>query len=180
MANLAPYAVLALLPLAACNVNTTNPMAETVPTPMSGVPGITAQDQRFATQAAMGDMFEVRSSQLALQRARRPAVRAYAQRMADEHARTSQAMAGLAARKGITLPTELDPVLMQRMSVLNAADRTFDTEYLDSQITAHRDTAGVFRTEIGSGADPELKTAAQNTLPMVEQHLAAAQRLRSR
>ena len=168
----------ALLPLAACNSNPSNPFAATVPTPAPTVPSTSVQDQNFAMQAAASDMFEVQSSQLALQKSRNPAVRRYAQMMIDAHTRTSDTLKTLAGQKGAAIPSALDPMQQQKLSVLEAASRSFDREYLSSQSSAHQDAVQVFRTEVSSGTDPDMKAFAQQTLPDIEQHLAMARRIR--
>ena len=178
MAKLAPWALLALLPLAACNTNSSSPFGQTVPQPVPAT--VFAQDQSYALQAANSDMFEIQSSQMALQKSRSPAIRRFAQRMIDDHTTTSQTLQTIAGQKGIALPTELDPPTMQKMSVLSAANRTFDREYLAAQVSGHRDALQNAQVESSSGQDPDLKMAAQQTAPMIQDHLNMAQRLRAR
>lgn len=172
-------AVTVLLPLAGCGTTTPlNPMAATVPMPLTGVPGTTLQDQNFVSQAAHTDMFEIQSSQLALQQSHSRAVRAYAQQMIDDHQMTSQKLMALAASKTMTVPTTLDPTLDQQMSVLNTSARTFDRTYIADQVAGHQAAVSNMQAEIGTGTDPDLKMFAQQTLPMVQEHLRMAQRLR--
>ena len=175
-------AMLAGLPLAACNSNQIDPFAATVPRPAASVPSVSSQDQSFTTQAAQSDQFELQSSQLALQKSHSRSVRAFAQQMLDDHSTTSQQLMAAAQQKGIVLPdaSALDPVLQQKLSVLQAANRTFDREYIADQVSNHRATAQVMQTELSSGQDADLKTLAANTLPLVQSHLAAAERLRAR
>ena len=63
-------------------------MAATIPTPAATLPSTTTQDQNFAMQAAGSDMFEIQSSQLALQKSRNPAIRRFAQQMVEAHTRS--------------------------------------------------------------------------------------------
>ena len=176
--KLAALTLAALLPLAACNTNPTNPMAATVPTPLPSVPSTSVQDQNFAMQAATSDMFEVQSSQLALQKSRNPAVRRYAQQMIDFHTMSSQKLSTLAGQKGASTPGALDPMQQKTMADLESAGSSFDRQYLAAQAAGHRDAAQVFRSEIASGTDPDMKALAQQTLPTIEQHLATVRRIR--
>lgn len=176
--KLPSLALAALLPLAACSPNPTNPMASTVPMPAPTVPSTSVQDQNFAMQAAMSDMFEIQSSQLALQKSRNPAVLRFAQTMIDHHTMTSQKLATLATQKGATVPMALDPVQQQRIAALDSSGRRFDRMYLAAQVTGHREAVQVYQTEIARGTDPEMKMLAQQTLPMIQEHLAMAGRIR--
>ena len=169
-----------LLPLAACNANIPNAQSGTIPQPMAGVPSITSQDQKFAQQAATGDMFEIKSSQLALQRSRNPAVRRYAQMMVDEHTMTSQKLMTVAAQKGIALPNDVEPTQQRTLADLQGARGSFDRQYMAAQVSSHRDTQMIMRTQISTGTDPDLTAAARETLPLVERHLAQAERMRMR
>jgi putative membrane protein len=168
---------IALLPLAACNPNPSTPMASTVPMPQT-LPTVSAQDQSFVQLAASSDMFEIRSSQLALQRSRSPAVRRFAERMIADHSKSSQQLGALAQAKGIVLPSELDPEQQRMMMALDNTRRIFDREYFRQQAFAHQATASAYQTEISSGYDADLRGFAQQTLPIVQDHLAMAQRMR--
>ena len=139
-----------------------------------------AQDNNFAMQAAMSDQFEITAAQMALQKSRRPAIRAYAQHMIDDHTMTTQQLTALGARKGMTLPTSLDPVQQRMLATLEASNRGFDSAYAMAMVTSHRDAAQTFRTEAAAGTDPEIKAFAQTNLPTIEQHVAMAQQLRTR
>jgi putative membrane protein len=164
-----------LLPLAACNPNPSTPMAQTVPMPQT-MPGVSAQDQNFAVNAAASDLFEIQSSQLALQKSHNPAVQRFARRMIDDHTRSTQQLTTLASAKGIPLTPALDPTQQQAMAVLQGAARTFDREYWRAQVRGHQAAAALYQTEINGGYDGDLKGFAQQTLPIIQQHLDMAQR----
>ena len=178
MSHLARWGfVLAVLPLAACNTNVSDPMGATVPQPMPAAVTANAQDQNFLQAAAASDQFEIRSSQLALQRARRPAVRAFAQKMIDDHTMTTQRLSALAATKGAAASGTLDPSQQQLLATLDGTRNNFDQAYLRAQVTGHQNTVSAFQTELSSGYDRDVKAAAEQTLPMVQQHLQEARRL---
>ncbi len=174
---------LALLPaVAACTPNRVNPMAATIPQPVPPTASVSAADTQFAIQAAQSDMFEVQSSQMALQKARNPAIRQYAQRMIDYHTMTTRQLQQLAAAKSMNLPMALEPQQQQVLANLESASpgASFERQYLAGQVSGHEAAAGTFQSEIASGLDPELKAFAQQGLPEIERHLADARRLRGR
>jgi putative membrane protein len=165
---------LALLPLAACNSNPANPLASTVPLPQTP-PSVSAQDQRFMDQAAASDMFEIQSSQLALQRSRNARTRSYAQRMIDDHTMTSQRLAQLAQANGITLPTGLGPEQQRALAAIQNTSRIFDSEYFRQQALAHQAAIQTYETEANSGYNNDVKLFAQQTLPTLQEHLQIAE-----
>ena len=164
-------AVLALLPLAACSSN------PPPPPPAPAMPAASAQDQNFVAMAAQSDMFEVQSSQLALQKSHNRRYREFAQHMIDDHTKTTQQLTSLAGQKNIALPTSLSSELQEELTALGAAGNAFDRKYRADQISGHETAAKNLQDEISNGTDPDLKAFAQNTLPTVQEHLKLAQRL---
>lgn len=165
---------LALLPLAACNPNPSSPMAQTVPMPQT-MPTVSSQDQNFVMNAAASDAFEIQSSQLALQKSRNPNVLRFAQRMIDDHTKSTQQLTQVASVKGLKAAPTLDSPQQRMMATLDGARGGFDREYWRAQVAAHQATAALYQTEISGGYDADLRGFAQQTLPIVQQHLAMAQ-----
>lgn len=166
---------LALLPLAACSGNPP-------PAPMAAMPAmpmVSEADSTFAMAAANSDMTEIQSSQIALQKARRPAVRQFAQMMIDEHTRSTQRLMTIAQGKNIVLPTALDAQHQQMVDQLNPvpAGPRFDREYLRMQVMSHQQTLATMQQYAANGTDPELKQFASDMVPVVQNHLQMAQRL---
>lgn len=168
---------LALLPLAACNPNPSTPMQSTVPMPQT-LPAVSAQDQSFVNLAATSDMFEIQSSKLAMQRSRNHATRAFAQQMITDHTASSQRLAALAQAKGIVLPTGLDPEQQRALAAIDNTRRIFDQEYFRQQGMAHATAVQAYQTEIANGYDADIRGFAQQTLPMIQEHLARAEQMR--
>lgn len=165
---------LALLPLAACSSNPPPPPMMSAPAPM-----VSEDARTFAVAAANSDMTEIQSSQVALQKARRPAVKQYAQMMIDHHNQSTQRLMGIAQGKSIVLPTALDAEHQQMVDQLNPvpAGPRFDREYLRMQVMAHQQTLATMQQYAANGTDPELKAFAAEMAPVVQNHLQMAQRL---
>ncbi len=176
--KLSHMAVLALLPLAAC-ANSAPPAP--MPMAMPVQPTVSAQDQSFAAAMAGSDMFEIQSSQLALTKSPNARVKAFAQRMIDDHTKTTQQMMTLAQGKTIALPTSVEPAMQQKLDSLQVArPGAFDRIYDSQQIASHKMAIQVLQTEISSGTDPDLKMMAQTVLPIVQDHLKMAVALHGR
>jgi putative membrane protein len=72
--------------------------------------GISPSTQDFVTEAANSDMFEIQSSQLALDRSTDPGIKAFANQMITDHGKTSSEMKSMVANGTVkaNLPTALD------------------------------------------------------------------------
>jgi putative membrane protein len=154
--------------------------ADPVPAlPIPSVPAsqaeIDSQDQQFAIQAAQGGMAEVELGRLAAQKAASPVIQNYGQQMVQEHTQVNNQLKQLAAKKGIKLPTDVDPQkesTKARLSKLSGAD--FDREYINQMVVDHQKTVSLFEQQAKNGQDPELKAWATQTLPNLQAHLRQA------
>jgi putative membrane protein len=137
-------------------------------------------DRKFVMEAAMGGMAEVELGRLAAERGSSDAVKQFGQRMVDDHSRANSELTQLASGKGITLATALDAkhqALVTRMSRLSGA--AFDRAYAREMVKDHQKAVALFQREATRGADADLKTFAQTTLPTLQEHLRMARALPS-
>jgi putative membrane protein len=140
--------------------------------------GVGAQgaDQPFVTKLAGVGMAEVELGTLAKEKASSREVKAFAQRMIDDHSKAGDELKAIASRKHFTWPTALpaDAVaLRDKLSKLSGA--AFDRAYIDAMVNGHREAFGEVRTEAQSGADPDVKAWAAKVSSTVEAHLTHAQ-----
>ena len=139
--------------------------------------GITPTTQDFLTQAAQSVMFEIQSSQMALNSAN-PATKDFAQKMIADHTKTTTELKG-ALGKGeapATLPTAMSSSqqsMLTTLKGLRGAD--FDKQYHSDQVTAHKDAVSLFQRYGKGGTDAGLKQWAAKTAPALEHHLQMAQ-----
>src|SRR5262249_56986420 len=63
-----------------------------------------ANDAKFAADAAMGSMAEVKLGQLAAEKATNPDVKQFGQRMVDDHTKIGEDLKAAAAKESIKLP----------------------------------------------------------------------------
>ena len=147
-----------------------------------------AQAQRRATQAtsaaefvnkaAVSNLFEIQSSQLAQQKSQNNRVREFAQRMVQDHTAAGDRLK--AAAQGQNVPNNLDQQHASALQQLQGASGPdFDRRYVQHQLTGHEETVALFDQFAQSGDHPQLKQFAQQTLPSLREHLQMAQQLRS-
>ncbi len=133
-------------------------------------------DNTFAMNAAAGGIAEVQMGQLAVQNAADPAVKAFGQKMVNDHSKANDQLKIIAAQKGVTLPgsmTAKDQATYDHLAKLNGAE--FDRAYMADMVKDHRTDISEFEKEANSGSDAELKGFATNTLPTLRQHLEMAE-----
>jgi len=129
----------------------------------------------FVTGAATGDMYEIESSKIALQRSKSAEVKKLAQMLIDHHtAMTADLKAALAANNiAVVPPTTLDERRKGMLDNLRAAgDADFDLAYLHQQLAAHLEALTLHKGYSGMGDNAALKAVAAKAVPRVEQHLA--------
>jgi len=135
------------------------------------VQGMNNQDFHFLKTAAAINMFEIQSSELALQKSSDPFVTEYAKEMITDHQMSLVELKGIAANKGIELPQVLpNDLLHALMHLENQTGSTFDAAYQNVQRNGHADASEVFVNEIEGGKDEDVKAFSVKTLPTVDMH----------
>lgn len=199
------------LALAACNENTAadrdqnqvattdSSPATTQPTPAApaidpvakhagGIAGktavaeLTAETRDYVQKAAMGDLYEIEASKLALARTQSDDVKKFAQMMVDAHTRSSDELKARLARAGqiVELPAMLDAEHQKRLDDLKAASaQTFDSRYAAGQKEAHDQGLMLHRDYAMRGPVADLKAFAADIVPKVEMHVQMAAELQS-
>jgi putative membrane protein len=122
---------------------------------------------------------------LASKKATDPEVKAFAATMMKDHHELRVKGEELAKKLGITpKPPEKDPVAgyvnAELNALLKAKKGEFDQLYIDNEVTVHQavlDAANMARV---SASSPELKELIQNTIPIIQGHLAQAQAIQKR
>ncbi len=139
---------------------------------------LTAEDKEFVSKAGMGGMAEVQIGNLALQNAASAEVKAFAQRMVDDHSKANAELQQLATTKGLALPTELSgepKQMLDHLGSLHGAD--FDKAYMKDMVDDHEKDVAEFDKASTSATDNDLKAWAGKTLPTLKDHLEHAKRV---
>jgi putative membrane protein len=176
------YASIAQLPSPTPSPTTTpspTPSPTTTPTNSGVRSSLSEFDRQFMVEAAQGGMAEVELGTLARQKASSNVVKEYARRMIVEHTEANNRLKALAQQKGVTLPTtigEKNQDLKQDLSELTGAK--FDREYMkEAGVDSHEEQAKLFERQVQRGQDPDVKSFAAQTLPVVQKHLQHAQEI---
>jgi putative membrane protein len=147
----------------------------TVPEPSGSDAAVEVKATSYVEQTAMGDMFEVKSSELALSKSGNPQVRAFAQHMITDHAASSRELkqALTAAKVDVPVPTALDGEHQQLLDTLQASTGgDFDRNYLKMQMDGHQKA---LQTQVDyrlHGGNRELQDFATKATTMVQTRLS--------
>jgi putative membrane protein len=133
-------------------------------------------DMEFATKAAEGGLKEVRLGELAQQQAASEEVRQFGQRMVEDHGAANDQLMQIAQDKGIDLPQELSAEAQQLHDELaQKQGEEFDQAYMDEMVSDHQKDVEEFQQYVEEGQDPELTSFAEQTVPVLQEHLELAQ-----
>lgn len=136
------------------------------------------EDIEFATKAAEGGLKEVRLGELAQQQAATPEVQQFGQRMVEDHGQANDQLMQIAQQKGIELPQELPQDAQQLYDELQQkSGQEFDQAYMDEMVSDHQKDVDEFQRYVETGQDPDLTAFAEQTLPILEEHLQMAQEI---
>jgi putative membrane protein len=139
----------------------------------SGKAELDSETREYVQMAAMGDMFEVESSKLALERSPSMEVKNIAQEMITAHTMTADDLKARLTRAGLMVetPAMLDSEHEQKLDQLRrASNQEFDAQYLSAQKEAHDEALMLHRDYAMDGDVQELKTFASETAPKIEMH----------
>lgn len=126
----------------------------------------------FARDAAIGGLYEVESSKLALTRSKNPDIIATAKMIIADHTLANDELKALAAAgKAPSLPTSLDERRKGMLDNLTgAAAEDFDDRYLDQQTMAHHEALLAFNGYARMGDNADLKAFAAKHAPKLQAH----------
>ena len=202
-------AAAAALSLAACNKNqagnsapaeTNTAEAANTSTPGQSMPANKAQDVTgaavgstsaatmgahdtgaFVSNLVQGNMYELDAAKIAEQKAKGPAVKAFAKMMTTDHTKLGAEAKPVIAKSGQTAPTDLDQRRKGFLDNLKAAGpNDFDKTYMDQQVSAHDETLTLLQGYAKDGSDAGLKALAGKALPVVQKHDDAAKKLQAK
>jgi putative membrane protein len=134
----------------------------------------------FVAQAAFRTMFEIESSKLALERSKAAPVKAFAQRMVDDHSAAAVKFkeAVLEARLAMP-PDKLDArhqAIVDELAARQGGD--FDKAYIEAQYKGHVETVELFTGYAQGGEDGRLRAFAAELLPKLQMHLDHVAKMR--
>jgi putative membrane protein len=140
-----------------------------------------AADRSFVMAAARGGLEEVELGKLAVDKAANADVKAFGQRMVDDHSKANDQLRQVVAAKSVTLPSGLDRKGhsdYDRLAKLSGA--AFDHAYVDMMVKDHVEDVADFNRAAQNAGDPDVRRFASATLPTLQEHLRMAKDLQGK
>lgn len=137
-----------------------------------------SSDKDFLENAAQSGHAEVEGSKMAQEKAKNPDVKAFADKMVQDHTKVGQELAALASKKGYTPPEGSSLMQKAKFKTLGLTDDGFDEMYINNiGVSAHEDAVKLFEDASANAKDADVKAFAAKTLPALQEHLAMAKKL---
>jgi putative membrane protein len=139
-----------------------------------------APDEKFLKRAAVDNKAEDDLGRLAGDRGSSQSVKQFGQRMVTDHGKAIEELQQLAQQKGVSLPADTDAKhkkTYDRLSKLSGDQ--FDREYMKHMVREHDADVKAFKREAERAKDPDVKSWAGKTLPVLEQHQQQAHQIQT-
>ena len=153
---------------AAVKVNDTT---TTVATPVSKTP-VDKDDAEFAVAATSGGMMEVELGNYAQQNAASQRVKDFGAMMVKDHTKAGDELKSIATAKNITLPATPGKDEQKDIAdLMKKKGADFDKAYMNMMLSDHKKDVKAFEKAAKDCKDPEIKSFAVKTLPVLLVHL---------
>ncbi|MGF7180532.1 putative outer membrane protein [Tunturiibacter psychrotolerans] len=124
------------------------------------------------------NLAEIQIGQLASKQGATEGVKKFGQRLVIDHTRLEDELKPIAAKIGLTPPTELAPgdqTLLGKLQGQSGSE--FDDTFIHAMVKGHQEAIQLYKTEETSGQDPTVKNAARYGEPVIAEHLKLAEHL---
>jgi putative membrane protein len=150
-------------------------MPATAPASSPSAVGTGIAPAMFAAMAAQGNMAEIASARLALQKSSNAAVIAFAKQMIADHTKALNQLEAIMKMRKMTPPASVDAKHQGEMAKLQMlSGASFDSAYINGEIPDHQEMFALLQAQSASTSDPSLAAWAKATAPTVAGHLEMA------
>jgi putative membrane protein len=133
----------------------------------------------FLVAALRTSLAEARLGELATQQSYDARVRDYGARLRSDHTAHATEIEGLLEPLGVTIPTEPSAeALTQQATLERLTGKEFDAAFVQLMIWSHTEAIEKYGAQTHANPDRALHDFAAASLPMLREHLAAAEALR--
>jgi putative membrane protein len=141
---------------------------------------LSSGDEKALKDMAQANINEVAAAKIALSKAKSSEVKAFAQKMVDDHGDALTKVQTVAKQKDVTLPTEPDAKHKAMADKLEKeSGDAFDKMYMENAGTKdHKMVLSKLQSDAKNIKDPDVKALADAHTPVVEQHLKSAEQMK--
>jgi len=140
----------------------------------SGMKGtnFSMHDKMFLKKSAEGNMAEIKTAHIALDKSQSEDVKDFAQKMIDDHTKLSDQMKPFMEKAGVPEPTKLnseDAMMDKKLSGMSGD--AFDKQYITAMVKDHHKDLGEFKTEVSSTKNEDLKSSVTQGEQVIQEHV---------
>lgn len=141
--------------------------------------GVSSGDEKALKDMAQANINEVAAAKIALSKAQSSEVKAFAEKMVEDHGGALTKVQAVARQKGVTLPTGPDAAHKAMADKLEKqSGEAFDKMYMENAgAKDHKMVLSKLQSDAMKIKDPDVKTLADAHTPVVEQHLKSARQI---
>ncbi len=141
---------------------------------------LSSGDEKALKDMAQANINEIAAAKIALNKAESSEVKAFAQKMVDDHGDALTKVQTVAKQKDVTLLTEPDA---QHKAMADKLEKesgdAFDKMYMENAGTKdHKMVLSKLQSDAKNIKDPDVKALADAHTPVVEQHLKSAEQMK--
>jgi putative membrane protein len=138
--------------------------------------GLSKSETAFVTEAAGGNLAEIKLGELATQKGTNPKVKDFGNRMINDHTKANNDLKPIADAGGVKWPDRPPQdaqATYDKLSKLSGDQ--FDRQFVTVMVKDHQKVAQLYEQTLSKASDPQLKAYIQKTLPTVRSHLQHAE-----
>jgi len=136
-------------------------------------------ESKFLIDATRGDLAEVKLGELAQQKGQSEGTREFGKMLVEDHSKALKETAELAKDLNVIPPAQPTAEQTQKHDALaRLSGAEFDQQFAAQMVKGHQEEIAKYQKQAQSG-DSKVAKLAEEILPTLQQHLAAAQRLQS-
>ena len=139
---------------------------------------VSKSDASFIKEAASDSMAEIELAKVAQQKSQNADIKAFGQRMGDDHTKASEELKPIADKLGVTLPAAPEGKHGRMVKDLSKKEKNFDREYVSAMVKDHEKAVKLFEKTSKKGDSEEVRQFAAKQLPVLQEHLKMARDLR--
>jgi putative membrane protein len=132
---------------------------------------------KFVEEVADSRLMELAEGKLAQQKSATPEIQQFARHLAEDQVKLFQDLREMASARNIDIPTRLSTKRSAGLEALqHKSGKSFDNKFIKMVIIDHRQDIRIFK-KAATLADGDVKSFAQQYLPLLEAHLAEIEKI---
>jgi len=140
---------------------------------------LSENDRDFAQEATRGGKMEVALGEVAQKNSTNQDIKDFGKMMVDDHSAANSELTALLNKKGVTIDGSYTNDQNDHLKKLtDEKGKDFDKDYVDMMVKDHKEDIELFKKASENANDPELKNFASKTLPTLQKHLDAIQKIK--